>query len=403
MRPSISSLFVALLSLSGLAQAIPQNGGHQNGNGSAATSSTSTKLTATSVKASSTAAVKATTVALAAASTGTTACNNSPDLCNRNYNNITHIGAHDAAFLRDESTSFTVAGNQFYNATTALDAGIRMIQAQVHILNGVLELCHTTCDILDGGPLETFLAGIKVWMDANPNDVVTLLLVNSDSESAALFGADFASSGISEYGYTATSTTGPIATWPTLQTLITANTRLITFIASITYDSAYPYLLSEFDYIFETAFDVTDMTAFVCTLDRPTTLSSAATAVASGYMGLLNHFKDSSEVFTIVPDVTNITITNSASTTTTGALGLQGKTCETQWGVKPTFILVDFWNVGPSIATGDALNGITATGRTSVSAAVLTQASSAGVRLVERAGLAMAAMGLVAVVNWVWM
>jgi hypothetical protein len=316
------------------------------------------------------------------------------------------MGAHDSAFLRDKSTSFSTSGNQFYNATIALSAGIRLLQAQVHNLNGTLELCHTSCTLLDGGSLETFLSDIKTWMDANPNEVVTLLLVNSDDESAATFGSAFTSSGISTYGYTPTSTSGPISTWPTLQTLITANTRLVTFIASITYDSTYPYLLTEFDYVFETAFGVSSLSEFNCTLNRPSTLSSATSAISSGYMGLLNHFADTNEVFGIsIPDVTDIQTTNSASTNTTGTLGTQGAECESEWGTKPTFILVDFWNVGPAIETADNLNGITATGRTSVSTAEPTASSSSGARRDARSWCAMAgvAMGVVALGNFVWL
>ena len=316
------------------------------------------------------------------------------------------MGAHDSAFLRDSSTSFSISGNQFYNATIALSAGIRLLQAQVHNQNGTLKLCHTTCELLDAGTLESFLSEIKTWMDANTNEVVTLLLVNSDDESAATFGSVFSSSGISTYGYTPTSTSGPISTWPTLQTLITANTRLVTFIASITYDSTYPYLLTEFDYVFETAFGVSSLSGFNSTLNRPTSLSSASSAISSGYMGLINHFADTTEILGIsIPDVTDIETTNSASTSTTGALGAQGAECDSEWGTKPTFILVDFWNVGPAIETADNLNGITATGRTNVTTAELTASSSFGVKMDAGGWCAMAgiAMGVVALGNFVWL
>ncbi|KAE8442907.1 hypothetical protein EG329_002579 [Mollisiaceae sp. DMI_Dod_QoI] len=316
------------------------------------------------------------------------------------------MGAHDVAFLRDSSTSFSTAGNQYYNATVALSAGLRLLQAQVHNLNGTLELCHTTCTLLDGGSLESWLSEIKTWMDANTNEVVTLLLVNSDNQDASTFGGVFESSGISTYGYKPTSTSGPMATWPTLQTLISANTRLVTFVASITYDSTHPYLLSEFNYVFETAFGVSSLSGFNCTLNRPSTLSSASSAISSGYMGLLNHFADTAEAFGItIPDVTDIKLTNSPSTNTTGSLGTQGAQCESEWGVKPTFMLVDFWNVGPSIETADNLNGITGTGRTIVSTAELTSSSSAGVRRDAKGwcGIVAMAMGVVAVGNFVWL
>ncbi|KAG4027167.1 hypothetical protein MFRU_032g00330 [Monilinia fructicola] len=342
----------------------------------------------------------------------TVACNNSPELCSRHYNNITHMGAHDSAFLRDSTTGFSTAGNQFYNVTVALSAGIRLLQAQVHNSNGTLELCHTSCLLLDGGSLESFLKEIKTWMDSNTNEVVTLLLVNSDDKSAADFGSVFSSSGIDTYGYTPTSTTEPISTWPTLQTLITANTRLITFIASIDYDSTYPYLLPEFTYVFETYFGVLSLDAFNCTLQRPTSVDSASAAVSSNYMGLVNHFADSAQSFgIIVPDVGNITTTNSPDTTTEGALGTQAEQCKKEWGVKPTFILVDFFNVGPSIETADSLNGIlgATTGRTNVSTSVLTESSSSDSSSGSSSGSGSGsssgagALGLGLWNNWEWM
>ncbi|KAF4635205.1 hypothetical protein G7Y89_g2894 [Cudoniella acicularis] len=395
MLPSFLAASAALLSLTSFVHASPQF--------QATTSSVRASTTATRVSSAS-------TVSEAAAATGTTACNNSPLLCNRNYNNITHMGAHDSAFLRDSSTDFSTAGNQFYNATVALSAGIRFLQAQVHNSSGTLELCHTTCELLDGGSLLAFLTPIKTWMDNNPNEVVTLLLVNSDTESAAAFGSVFASSGISTYGYTPTSTTGPIATWPTLQTLITAKTRLMAFVTNIDYDSSYPYLMPEFNYIFESAFGVTSASNFTCDLDRPSGLTSSESAISAGYMGLLNHFLDDTLLGITYPDIDAIATTNSASTNTTGTLGTQGTLCQTQWGNKPTFMLVDFWNVGPSVETADILNGINGqtTGRTAVSTAQLTTTTSSGMRAAGRdaSGWLKAvalAMGVVALGNFVWL
>ncbi|KAF7944046.1 hypothetical protein EAE96_010456 [Botrytis aclada] len=399
----------AILSLVSSSQAMPQNGG--GGYGGQESSSSSTAVAVATSSASSV------SVAKAAVSTSTTACNNSPELCSRNYNNITHMGAHDVAFLRDSTTGYSTSGNQFYNATVALSAGIRLLQAQVHNSNGTLELCHTSCLLLDGGSLESFLKEIKTWMDANTNEVVTLILVNSDDESAATFGSVFSSSGIDTYGYTPTSTTAPIETWPTLQTLITANTRLITFIASIDYDSTYPYLLPEFTYVFETYFGVLSLDAFNCTLQRPSSVDSASAAVSSNYMGLINHFADSAQSFGItVPDVSNITTTNSAATDTTGALGTQAQQCKSEWGVKPTFILVDFFNVGPSIDTADIMNGIQGQtiGRTNVSTSILTAnsnsngdsssgASSLGLGMWKNWEWIWAMIGVVAVGNLVWL
>ncbi|WYZ40602.1 hypothetical protein EsH8_IV_000943 [Colletotrichum jinshuiense] len=318
-----------------------------------------------------------------AAAETTTACNNSPSLCSRKYNNITHMGAHDSAFLRDASTQNSIAGNQYLNATVALNSGLRLLQAQVHTANStsgtVLQLCHTTCSLLDAGTLENWLSSIKAWMDEHTNEVVTILLVNSENQDAAAYGKVFESSGISKYGYTPSTTTAT-SNWPTLQTMIDANTRLVTFIASITYDTTYPYLLPEFTYVFETDYEVTTATGFNCTIDRPSTYSSASAAVSANMLPLVNHFQYQVLAADIlIPDVSDIDTTNSASTTTAGALGLHAQTCKSEWGTKPVFMLVDFFNKGPAIDTADSLNGLSSSdisGRSSSNSATTSSSSA---------------------------
>jgi hypothetical protein len=100
----------------------------------------------------------------------TTACNNSPDLCSKSYGEITHLGAHDSPFVRDASTSNSLAGDQFYDTTTQLSAGVRLVTAQVHKSNSQWRLCHTTCSLLDAGLLSDWLKKIKTWLDENPNE-----------------------------------------------------------------------------------------------------------------------------------------------------------------------------------------------------------------------------------------
>jgi hypothetical protein len=68
-------------------------------------------------------------------------------------------------------------------------------------------------------------------MDANANQVVTLLLTNGDYVEASMFGTDFASSGLSKYAYTPPHQLG-MSDWPTLQELIDDGTRLVTFLGS---------------------------------------------------------------------------------------------------------------------------------------------------------------------------
>lgn len=298
--------------------------------------------------------------ALLAGLASAAACNNSPDLCDRPYNNVTHMGAHNSAFLRDASTDNSISGNQYFNATRALDAGLRLLQAQVHNVDNTLRLCHSSCALLDAGLLEDWLRPINAWMDDHPNDVVTLVLVNAGNQAASTFGAAFKASGIDSKGYVPTSPKG-FTPWPTLQEMISANARLVSFIASITPSSDHPYLMNQFDYVFETHFEVTDPAGFNCTLDRPASAGSAESAIAAGMLPLMNHFMYTRIADSIIiPNDGEVNSTNSPATTgVAGALGAHAQTCRGQWGRVPTFVLVDFYDRGPSVDTADAMNGVT--------------------------------------------
>ncbi|PTB67323.1 hypothetical protein BBK36DRAFT_1167728 [Trichoderma citrinoviride] len=294
---------------------------------------------ATSVSSSSSPASPSQTSS-SSSSNSSQVCNNSPVLCDRHYNDITYMGAHDSAFLRDDSTGNSIAGNQFFNATDALDAGLRLLQAQVHNENGTLRLCHTSCGLLDAGPLESWLALINDWVVGHPSDVVTLLLVNSDNVD-----------------------------WPSLRAMIANNTRVVSFVTNIKASTASPYLLPEFDYVFETPFTVLSLDGFNCTVDRPSDAGpSASHAFAQGFMGLVNHFKDSEITAGInIPDTGNITLVNSADTSATGELGQHIQQCNGEWSHRPSFVLVDFWDKGSTVKAADDSNGISqATGRTNV-------------------------------------
>lgn len=318
----------------------------------------------------------------------TYACNNSPDLCSRSYSNITQLGAHDSPFINNASStttlSFADAGNQNVNSIAQLAAGVRLLTAQVHNNNGTWHLCHTSCSLLDAGTLSSWLSEIKTWMDANPHDVVTILLVNSDNASAADLNSEFEAANITSYAYTPPSTTTALDTWPTLQELITNSTRLVTFVASLdpSSNSVAPYLLDEFTFVFENNYNVTSASNFTCTADRPPAVQGqTATAVSSGRLPLVNHFLDQSDGLGIqIPDITNITTTNGASGV--GSLGQAASDCSGVYGKAPAFLLVDFFDDGAAMSVVNNLNGVSAsaTGQTKPSVTATTS-TGAGARM----------------------
>lgn len=174
---------------------------------------------------------------LAAAVSAATACNGHEALCGRQYSSVTHVGAHDSAFVGN----FPV-DNQYTSVTDVLNMGVRFLQAQTHDKDGTVEMCHTSCWEKDAGSLTSYLGPIKTWLDANPNEVLSLLLTNGDAIAVSDFGAVFDSVGLSSYAYKPPSTLA-LGDWPTLQTLIDAGTRLVVWMGESRLRLFLPHLL----------------------------------------------------------------------------------------------------------------------------------------------------------------
>lgn len=172
--------------------------------------------------------------------------------------------------------------NQQVSVNGQLNAGIRFLQGQTHVKDGVLYMCHTSCDLEEAGKLTDYLGTIKTWMDKNQGQVVTVLLTNGDRVDVSMFKNDFESSGMASYAYSPGKKLA-ISEWPTLQTLVNDGKRAVVFLGMFlhyhqsrqrTNNTDYladsnkaPYILDEFSYFFETAFDVTEFTN--CALNRP--------------------------------------------------------------------------------------------------------------------------------------
>jgi hypothetical protein len=165
---------------------------------------------------------------LALSATAQTACNGHAEYCTLPYPNVTQIGAHDSPFVGPLPQH-----NQNLEVSEQLDLGIRFLQGQTRQnLDGELSLCHTDCLLEDAGTVQDYLSTVKAWMDDHTDEVITLLLTNSDGFAITDFDAAFNGSGITEYAFVPSTSpdTLSINSWPTFEELISDGTRLITFL-----------------------------------------------------------------------------------------------------------------------------------------------------------------------------
>lgn len=157
-------------------------------------------------------------------------CNGQPTYCTRKYSQLTHLGAHDSPFVGPLPQH-----NQNLEVTEQLDLGIRFLQGQTHKAldeNDPIRLCHTSCLLEDAGTLVSFLETVKTWLDAHPDEVVTLLLTNGDNLPVSRFDQAFAEAKVNEYAFVPEGSPDVLAmdAWPTLGSLIEGNKRMVVFL-----------------------------------------------------------------------------------------------------------------------------------------------------------------------------
>ena len=155
-------------------------------------------------------------------------CNGYAELCDRKYSDITFMASHNAAFVGK-----TPSHNQNEYPEQGLDMGMRYFTTQVHIEDGEIRQCHTDCALLDVGHFSEIVVSLKGWLDKNPNEVVTLLIVNGDDHVLIEeFTPIFEAAGADKIAFKP----GGVLKgddWPTLQEMIDNDERLVVFMGKL--------------------------------------------------------------------------------------------------------------------------------------------------------------------------
>ncbi|KAI1502896.1 PLC-like phosphodiesterase [Biscogniauxia marginata] len=274
--------------------------------------------------------------------TNTQPCNNYPEFCSRKYSNITEVACHNSPFI----TPNNLAANQQYDVTYQLNDGVRFLQAQIQWPTNGSEphFCHTSCDILDAGPITDWLTQVKDWVVTHPYDVITILLGNGNYSVPSMYVPYIEQTGILRYVYTPPVAPMRLNDWPTLSEMILSGKRVVMFMDYMANQTEYPWLLDEFSQVWETPFDPVDQ-GFPCTVQRPPDLPGDQ---ARDRMYLLNHNLNIELSILgadmLVPARTELNVTNNA--TGFGSVGLGAEQCRDEWGRAPNFLNVDYYNFG---------------------------------------------------------
>ena len=220
------------------------------------------------------------------------------------------------------------------------------MQFETHYPNATagLRLCHTSCDLLDAGPLETYLKTVSNWLSDNPYEVIAIMMGNDNRVPPSTYIQPFEDAGLLPYLYTPPTRNLTLSEWPTLSEMIVQNKRVVVMLDYLANQTEVPWLLNEFAYQWQTPFSPTDP-AFPCTEQRP---PNQADEVSRDRMYLMNHNLNIDVQLLgtdiLIPAYTLLNEINAVSGN--GSLGRNVENCTAVWGRPPNWLLVDYYNYG---------------------------------------------------------
>lgn len=193
------------------------------------------------------------------------------------------------------------------------------------MVNNTMYYCHTSCDLLNAGSMESYLRTVTSWIQTHPYDVVTILVGNGDLVDVGNFTAPIENSGLARYAYIPSQIPLGVKDWPTLSELILTGKRAVIFMDYKANQKAVPYILDEFSQMWETPFSPTDR-SFPCTVQRPPGINATQ---AADRLYMANHNLNIKVTLAgnsiLVPNTVLLNETNNV--TGFGSLGLMADNC----------------------------------------------------------------------------
>lgn len=268
------------------------------------------------------------------------------------------VVAHNSPFV----VPHNAASNQVFPVLTQLEDGIRgcksstfpcilrthhkLVQFETHYPNASagLHLCHTSCNLLDAGTLESYLTTVRGWLEEHPYEVIAIMMGNDNRVPPSTYIQPFQNSGMMPYLYTPRKTNATLDDWPTLSQMILLNKRVIVMLDYLANQTEVPWLLDEFNYQWQTPFSPTNP-AFPCTEQRP---PNQPDNVSRNKMYMVNHNLNIDVKLLgqsiLIPAYTLLGEVNAVSGN--GSLGRNVENCTAMWGRPPNWLLVDYYNFG---------------------------------------------------------
>lgn len=192
--------------------------------------------------------------------------------------------------------------------------------------------CHTVCEI-GATKVLPVLNGVRAWMDRHPREVVTFFI--QDTVTPADTAALFAQAGLADRAYE--HNVGK--PWPTLRQLIESRKTLVVLMENQSGGTKYPWLMAGFEQTQDTPFSFATVNDFNCNKNRGS--GDAQVLLVNHWLASFAHL-----------------VTNAEKANAEAVLWPRVEQCRAQRRLMPTYVAVNWYNLGDLFAVVDRLNGL---------------------------------------------
>ena len=263
-----------------------------------------------------------------------TQCNGSLSLCNKKFNEVAFLTTHNA--YNSSQGNFSLP-NQNFNIVTQLNNGVRGLMIDVYDSFGTLLVYHGS-QILGSQPFVDYLNQINTFLSNNSNEIVVLILeCYADANSIENV---INQSGLNTYLFTHDSIQG----WPSLQTMINNNERLVIFSDENDAGPNQQWYHYVWDYAVETHYSVNNQNDFTCDFNRGDSLND---------LFIFNHF--------VTTPLGTGDENASLAANSNPFFWNRVLQCQQEKNKFPNFITVDFYDLGNAHDVVNQLNEVVTT------------------------------------------
>ena len=305
-------------------------------------------------------------------------CNGHAELCDRPFDEVSYAATHNSMAVAGKPGWFL--GEQGLDIVGQLDFGVRallvdvwygrdagngrvrtsarsydealavaneelgpeIVASALRVVNAVapgepqgaeaLFLCHGLCET-GGTSFDATLRQIRTWLETHPDEVLSVFI--EDHVDAVDVAGAVTAAGLDAYAFT------PVQgkAFPTLGEMIRSGKRLVVMLEAGDGRPGAPWLVNGFEFVQETPYTFPTVGSFTCDENR---------GPSDAPLLQINHWLSG---FTSL--VSNAQLANTAD-----VLGGRAEQCRDERGTQPTFVAVNYADIGDLIAVVNRLNGV---------------------------------------------